>query len=79
MSIGQEIKDARRVVVLIERADGKQVGWEVKPSGPPRWAFIGLGTGGTHGEVTVRGEFYRMGRSGPEQTEIDQTMKEIER
>ena len=79
--IGQDFSGARRVVVLIEMPSGQQHGWEIGNPGLVKWEWAGLVNNSTHATITVRGEFYRMGRQGiamPEQPELPPYQGEIE-
>lgn len=73
--IGQNIDNARRVVVLIQDAEGREHGWEILDPGRVRWEMTGvvLGNEGTQARITASGTFHRMSKS-PRSREIEQRM-----
>ena len=75
----QEIRDPRRVVVLIEEADGSQVGWDVFDVSTAQWAWAGLDRNGARATITVTGSFHRIGKSPEEgyQEALDQAGAEL--
>jgi hypothetical protein len=72
--IGQDIRNAKRVVVLVEEEGGRQHGWEIFWPRSCSWTWTGLVAGSSHARMTVEGEFHRMSRQGiaePTKGELD--------
>jgi hypothetical protein len=67
---GQRIRDARRVVVLVEDVRGRQYAWEVLQPQRVEWEHLGMISHSAHARVVVTGEFHRMSKS-PESREIE--------
>jgi hypothetical protein len=75
MSFGQDIPNAREVILLIEDADGRQHGWKIHNPANVRWTWDGSkgGNEGAQGTVTASGTFQRMSKS-PRSREIEAKM-----
>lgn len=59
-----DIKNVRRVVVLVEELDGQQYGYEVFRPTALSWRLTGsTQEDGSHARVVVDGAFHRKGRS----------------
>lgn len=65
-------QDVAAVVVLIQRRDGTQEGWQVFDTTDLSWEFVGMDDRGTRAELTVRGSFYRMARPGVIMSDFDE-------
>ena len=59
---------ATRVVVLIELANGRQIGWELFEPSVARWDMTAIGNQGTRAKLTAEGVFHRMSRGAIEPT-----------
>jgi hypothetical protein len=56
--------DLAAVIVLLQRADGTQEGWQVFDVASTEWEWLGAGPRGSVAKLTVEGAFYRMARPG---------------
>lgn len=61
----QEFVNPRRVVVLVEEADGNQDGWDVFDVATAKWEWAGMDRNGARATITVTGSFHRI-RKSPE-------------
>lgn len=75
---GQNIQ-AKRLVVLAEDEEGRQVGWDVFDVSEMSWRWTGVDANGSRARIVVEGSFHRIGRTpdDPLQMAFD-GMREIE-
>jgi hypothetical protein len=73
----QEFTNPRRVVVLVEEADGKQDGWDVFEVASARWEWAGMDRNGARATITVTGSFHRISRSPEDFSELVEPPREI--
>lgn len=61
---GMKIHKPRRVMVFIEEADGRMLGWEVLDPGPVSYRLTDRTrtTGSAHAALSVEGEFHRVAK-----------------
>lgn len=71
--LGQNIDNARRVVLLIQDANGREYGWELFNPAQVRWDNYSMVNGSAHATIHASGEFHRMSKS-PRSREIEQRM-----
>lgn len=73
--IGQNIPNARSVILLIEDDQGRQYGWQIHDPADVRWEMTGVifGNEGTQARIIASGTFQRMSKS-PRSREIEERM-----
>lgn len=75
--IGQEFRNARRVIMLAELEDGTQIGYEVFNPTQIGWVHTGVIAGSSHGRMEVTGEFHRMSKDVRSRQIEDQMQRAI--
>lgn len=68
--LGQNIPNARKVVLLIEDENGREFGWMIHNPANVRWSNYSMVNGSAHATIMASGEFQRMSKS-PRSREIE--------